>query len=478
MKRYAFYGLAIGLLLSSATLWAMKPVETQDWVVHNYDTRESGGRHHPVPYIEERGRLFTTGCAPRPARESSRMEEYNGNPRTLRGRENTRIQRESIVNKVDGRKRITPTTTWPTTIHGQISIGMDGDPHAAGGSGTFVGPRHFLTAAHCVFGDEMKGWAESLTVRPALDDSTAPFGGYKVSKVYAYKAWTEESLNMADYDLALLVLSRPVGYETGWAGLLSLSTEELRKIPVSVTGYPGDKGCKQLWSMEDTLRHIDEEIFSYKIDTYSGQSGGAVWTLGPGEVPGLVGVHTNGCRDRNLGVRLSQKKFQDILTWMEETGGFGASPLTTASSSSAAPGVGVGWSVYNLIDRCITPIEDDPPLLVQQPQPLVEDPPQPPTLDLPTYTKDEAQRILQEQGLLSNPAQHLLSASTEGDIETVNLLLAGCPEVSVEETRKALMAARKNKDKDMIQLFIKNAETRPGYDTIVLKGSMFFAVRE
>lgn len=82
--------------------------------------------------------------------------------------------------------------------------------------------------------------------------------------------------------------------------------------------------------MDRSLEVVEEEQFSYKIDTFGGQSGGAVWIRKWGD-PRVVGVHTNGGITSNFGVRLSRDKLETIVRkWVEETG-----KITDTSAVSA-----------------------------------------------------------------------------------------------------------------------------------------------
>lgn len=219
---------------------------------------------------------------------------------------------ESVLKKViigqDGRIRITATTQWPYSMHAQVTMLFNGKEY--GGSGCMVGPHHLLTCGHNVYDHKLKKWADIIKVYPALNDDAAPFGEIAVLKVYTFKKWVEDQ--NTDYDMALLILDQSIGKNTGWAGLLSLNDQELAHENVQITGYPGDKECKQMWGMTHKIKTLKPEEFKYEIDTYPGQSGSAIW-LNKWGVPYIIGVHTRGSDFINSGVRISSKKFTDFL---------------------------------------------------------------------------------------------------------------------------------------------------------------------
>lgn len=216
-----------------------------------------------------------------------------------------------INSRFDGRSRVSNTDCWPMSVHTQITVNFDDEEY--GCSGVMVGPSHLLTAAHCVYDPRRANWARSIKVHPGLDGQTAPFGRSYGVKVYTYKAWTEDS--NPEWDLALVILDQPIGNRTGWAGLIRAPDEAFQQESVSVTGYPGDKGMTQMWTMASQLRTVQAETLSYSIDTYGGQSGGAVWLNKDGN-PYIVGIHAYGGTDRNHGVRISLTKLCDVALWI------------------------------------------------------------------------------------------------------------------------------------------------------------------
>jgi V8-like Glu-specific endopeptidase len=248
------------------------------------------------------------------------------------------FEEERVLMKIgnkDGRERIVDTTQWPYRFHAQLGIIFKKQLY--GGSGSMVGPRHLLTCAHNVY-DHKDGWAEKISVYLALNESSAPFGEVEVAKVYTFKNWVEDK--DPRFDMALLILKRSIGKYTGWGGLLSADKAELDQETVHITGYPGDKHFKQMWSMNHKLHVIYPEEFEYEIDTHGGQSGSAIWINKYGSTF-ILGVHTLGSYVTNRGVRISQKKFTDFLlkiisnTWKIDKSTL--PPLLSTSSVSSNP---------------------------------------------------------------------------------------------------------------------------------------------
>ena len=217
----------------------------------------------------------------------------------------------------DGRSRISNTTQWPYLFHAQLSLHYSDGEY--GGSGVLVGPHHILTAGHNVFSHKTKEWAKNIVVRLALNDQVAPFGDYSVIKFFTFEEWTKDQ--NPNLDIALITLGHSIGLEAGWTGLLAEDDAILMNEDVHVTGYPGDKGFNQLWSMAHRVKNLQPERMFYETDTYGGQSGGSVWIKKYGN-PYAIGVHTLGegkLYEGNSGVRISHQKLDMIQSWISST---------------------------------------------------------------------------------------------------------------------------------------------------------------
>lgn len=294
--------LVIGLIVSSVCFGS-----EDDRRSFELDTRARYSAR-VISLEEDEGALLTPPMrATKPKSQSVMM--YEGHPKP-----NDEV---ILVAGVDGRRRIEETESFPWCIHGQMSMEFGGVPY--GGSGILVGPHHFLTAAHNIYKPESAEQAKNIRVRLGLNDSIAPFGEMSGTRVYLYRQWIMSRSD--EFDIALVVLNSSIGYETGWAGLLCLGDEGLRDHKVHVTGYPGDKGLKTLWTMNQKLSRIEEEKLYYLIDTFGGQSGGAIWIKQLG-MAYVVGNHAYGGSigdGGNFGIRLSPKKIRDVVGWIGET---------------------------------------------------------------------------------------------------------------------------------------------------------------
>jgi V8-like Glu-specific endopeptidase len=274
-------------------------------VSHTYDTTIQYSSR-PVQYYKEVDGGLTTYSTPPQTPKKAWSESalmYGRNPQEL----------ETVLKKIipgkDGRVRISNTKDLLFCIHAHLTMVFPGGEY--GGSGVIVGPHHVLTCGHNVYGgDPKKSWATSISVYPALNGKSAPFGEVSVVKVYTFADWTNKE--DTNFDLALLVLNRSIGKYTGWGGVMSTPDSTLTSQRVHITGYPGDKNFNEMWTMEHIMKSLLIERFEYEIDTYKGQSGSAIWFKKFG-LPIIVGIHTSGTTVINWGTRISDRKFTEFV---------------------------------------------------------------------------------------------------------------------------------------------------------------------
>jgi V8-like Glu-specific endopeptidase len=148
-------------------------------------------------------------------------------------------------------------------------------------SGALVGPRHVLTAKHCIPDEPVAG-----DFSPGYDDGER-FGNAQIEVVLSSEGQEAGSPCETKGDWAVLVLDQNLGDQLGYFGVKSPDENRLDKPDFQHMGYPGDKGGSKPYRVDDTTVNSSEETFSCDssgpiftdADTSGGQSGGPIWEM-------------------------------------------------------------------------------------------------------------------------------------------------------------------------------------------------------
>lgn len=255
-------------------------------------------------------------------------------PKPEAGPARARIGTDWTIDRRSRQSSINALTSVPLRMVGAMS---NSDPQRSGCTGTKIGPRAVLTAAHCVM-DEDGNISRSGWFHPGKTNAQTPNGSMRWQGVFL-RDWRIHPRH--DYAVVFLDDSA-AAVGLGWLGVHYWNDSAgYAGRGASLHGYPcgpdnakcgpvtaqrckasprADKRCDGwMYSHSRNLTASsfrDDELLQYDHDMSSGQSGAAVYVqLSPGDRR-VVAVNTHSWGGVSMGARFRASMWNDVCSWI------------------------------------------------------------------------------------------------------------------------------------------------------------------
>jgi len=180
-----------------------------------------------------------------------------------------------------------PAAPRPVETRTEPTVGMQHAQPVRSGQRVYARDRDLIvTAAHCLLD------AGDVAFVPGYRDGEAPYGVWKVAKVFLPDGWTQGRDEDSDVAFAALEEQDGAGVEDVVGGNRFAPGTATGATAVTVTGYPNAAEAPIRCVNKPTAHTGTQQRIA--CPGFSGGTSGSPWVNGYGEVVGILGGHEQG----------------------------------------------------------------------------------------------------------------------------------------------------------------------------------------